>query len=178
MIILQWFVENGMVANPQKFQMIFLGAGEEDLSIKIGNFTIQNCNEVKLLGITLDSKLNFYPHILNICGNALSKIKTFRRIRGYLNKRQADLLFYSFIMSPFAFCPLVWMFCSRQADSLLNATHYKALRVTEDNFTSSFDDLLKKSKSVSIHTKNLKLTLFVRRNCQNWTFLKRENKKL
>ena len=42
-IILQWFAENGMVANPDKFQMIFLGTGEEDLSIKIGNFTIQNC---------------------------------------------------------------------------------------------------------------------------------------
>ena len=62
-------------------------------------------------------------------------------------------------MSPFAYCPLVWMFCSRQADNLLNATHFKALRVRFNDFTSSFDNLLKKSESISIHTKNLQLML-------------------
>ena len=55
----------------------------------------------------------------------------------------------------------MWMFCSRQADSLLNATHFKALRVRFNDFTSSFDDLLKKSESVSTHTKNLQLMLSV-----------------
>ena len=115
--------------NPDKFQTIFLGKGTDDIDIKIGSFTIHSSKEVKLLGVTIDNRLSFYPHILDICSKALSKIRALMRIRNYLNERQIDLLFFSHIMSTFNYCPLVWMFCSKQASNLLNATHKKALRV-------------------------------------------------
>ena len=158
-IVLNWFCSNGMVANPDKFQMIFLGIGDEVINIKIGSFTITNSKEVKLLGLTFDNKLSFFPHVVKICGRALAKIKTLMRIRNYLSQKQADLLFYSYIMSPFNYCPLVWMFCSKQANSLINATHLKALRARYNNFSSTFEELLEGSHSLTIHSKNLHLML-------------------
>ena len=110
-IVLDWFSNNGMVANPDKFQVIFLGI-DNSISIKIGSFAISSSSEVKLLGVILDDRLILYPHVLNICGKALSKIKALMRIRGYLNQKRVDALFFSHIMSPFSYCPLVWMFCS------------------------------------------------------------------
>ena len=169
-VVLNWFASNGMVANPDKFQVIFLGTKEEKIVIKIGNFTISNSNEVKLLGVTIDSKLNFFPHISDICRKSLSKIKALWRIRAYLSQKQANQLFYTFIMSPFSYCPLVWMFCSRQANNMINITHYKALRVRFNDFSSTFEELLDKANSNSIHTLNLRLML-----CEVYKTLNRIN---
>ena len=160
-VVLNWFCSNGMVANPDKFQLIFLGIGDEVIKIKIGSFLITNSEEVKLLGVTLDNKLSFFPHIINICGRTLSKIKALMRIRNYLSQKQADLLFHSYIMSPFNYCPLVWIFCSRQANGLLNATHFKALRARYNDFFSTFEELLDMSNSLTTHNKNLRLMLCV-----------------
>ena len=154
---LTWYRNNGMVANPHKFQTIFLGVRKLNISIKIGSFTIESSEQVKLLGITIDNQLTFYPHIVNICGKAVSKIKALVRIRGCLDQKQADLLFSSHIMAPFNYCPLVWMFCSKQAINLIQKTHCKALRARFNTFSDTLQDLLVRSNSVSIHTKNLRL---------------------
>ena len=158
-VVLDWFTYNGMVANPEKFQVIFLGIGDQVINIDIGPFSIGSSSEVKLLGVTIDNKLSFLPHILNICGKAITKIKALVRIRHYLNQKQADLLFSSHIMSPFNYCPLVWMFCSKQAFTLLNRTHLKALQARYNNFTATFEELnsLDESNSLDIHNRNLHL---------------------
>ena len=62
-------------------------------------------------------------------------------------------------MSPFNYCPLVWMFCSKQASALLNRTHLKALQARYNNFTASFEELnsLDESNSLDNHSRNLHL---------------------
>lgn len=156
-LVLNWFTNNGMVANPEKFQAIFLGTKDSNINIEIGTNVITSSKEVKLLGVTIDRQLSFFPHVSQICRKASAKTKALRRIRSYLTQNQADLLFSSFIMSPFNYCPLVWMFCSKHAGNRINATHHKALCVLFNNFSDTFDELLLKSNSITIHSKNLKL---------------------
>ena len=64
----------------------------------------------------------------------------------------------AFITSQFSYCPLDWMFHSRTLNNQSNKIHEKALRLVCKNETFfSFDDLLKRDKSVSIHQKNLQI---------------------
>ena len=56
-----------MVANPDKFQVIFPGAGNSSCQIVIGGMLFTGAEEVKLLGITIDRQLTFYPQHRNIC---------------------------------------------------------------------------------------------------------------
>ena len=58
-------------------------------------------------------------------------------------------------MSQFNYCPLVWMFRTKELNNRINSLHGKALRLTYQNRNSSFDELLKLDKSVSIHYRNL-----------------------
>ena len=63
-----------------------------------------------------------------------------------------------FKTSQFSYCPLVWMFHSRTLNNRINKIHEKALRLVYKNETFlSFDELLKRDKSVSIHQKNLQI---------------------
>ena len=156
-IVLDWVSNNGMVANPDKFQAIFLGTRDNSIVVHARSTSVTSSKSVKLLGVTIDDQLSFYPHIMEICKKASSKTKALLRIRNYLTQKQADLLYTSYIMSPFNYCPLVWMYCSKQAHNLIRATHRKALCAKQNTFEQSYDELLLRSNSIDIHTKNLQL---------------------
>ena len=81
--------------------MLFPGTKNSNIVIDVGLFSLESSECVKLLGITIDSGLTFYPHVQDICSKAAQKTKTILRIRSFLNQDQADLLFNSFILSAF-----------------------------------------------------------------------------
>ena len=62
----------------------------------------------------------------------------------------------AFIESKFAYCPLIWMFGQRFSNTRINHLHERALRIVYNDNESSFEDLLKKDNSVSIHHKNIR----------------------
>ena len=69
-----------MKANPEKFQFIILGnIGLHRL--KISDITTKSVSYVALLGITIDSKLNFKEHINNIIKKSYYKLYTLRKLR-------------------------------------------------------------------------------------------------
>ena len=61
----------------------------------------------------------------------------------------------AFEESQFRYCPLTWTFYSRKASSGINHVHERALRIVCKDNTSSFEELLKKDKSLFIHHKNI-----------------------
>ena len=66
--ILGWFFRNSMVANPGKFQLMFLGLKEtEHLGLNIKGQIICASEKVKLLGVTIDKKLTFGQHVEDLC---------------------------------------------------------------------------------------------------------------
>ena len=61
----------------------------------------------------------------------------------------------SFVTSQFSYCPLIWMFHSRRLNNKINSIHERALKITYQDNTSTFQELLNKDNSVSIHHRNL-----------------------
>ena len=62
---LKWFSESGMVSNSEKFQLMSLRKNcNQKLCLKIEAQIIRQFHQVKLLGVTTDSRLNFDKHIL------------------------------------------------------------------------------------------------------------------
>ena len=99
--------------------------GSRDLSheIMLNNNKITSSNEEKLLGIFLDSKLNFESHIGSLCRKADQKISALARLKNYLTSDQRNLLLNSVIKSQFTYCPLIWMFTSCHLNNALNNVH-------------------------------------------------------
>ena len=122
--LLKWFANNSMVANKEKFQLMFLGAEKdikyEDLSVTIDKIVIKATENVKLLGIDIDNKLKFTTHIEKMCSKVNSKTNALRRIRKYLTVDKAVTLFNAFILSNFNYCPIIWMFCRKSANVVIN----------------------------------------------------------
>ncbi len=65
--LITWFRENNMVANLDRFQMMFLGLKEsKNYCLDINGNILVNTVAVKLLGVTIHSKLNFQGDITKI----------------------------------------------------------------------------------------------------------------
>ena len=63
----------------------------------------------------------------------------------------------AYMISQFGYCSLVSMFCSRGLNNKIYSLHERALRITYGVKSSSFEDLLKKDNSVSIHHRNIQV---------------------
>ena len=67
MILHKWFHENHVVLNPGKCHYIEMSDNDPSHKIILNNNEIVTFNEEKILGILLESKLNFYSHIKSLC---------------------------------------------------------------------------------------------------------------
>ena len=102
-----------MKTNGKKAHMLF--SGNDNVGDDIDNTVISE-NKNELLGIIFDSKLSFKYHINNLCKNVSQTLNALVRVVPYmcLKKRNAVL---KFVISRFGYCPLVWVFHSRDLNN-------------------------------------------------------------
>ena len=110
-----------------------------------------------LLGITIDHELKFDDHINYLCKKTSVKLNALARIAHFMNVRKKQIIMKSFIESHFGYCPLIWMLHSRGLDNKINHIHGGALRITYNDKSSSYSELLTKDRSVTIHHKKKEL---------------------
>ena len=63
-------VQKNMIVNPDKFLVIIIDRKNQQnnsASIKINHININSENNLRLLGLGIDSKLNFDKHITQLC---------------------------------------------------------------------------------------------------------------
>ena len=78
------------------------------------------------------------------------------RVSKYMtDKEKLKLIMRTFIESQFNYCPLIWMFHSRELNRKINKLHERALRVVYNNSDLTFQQLLEKDESFTIHERNL-----------------------
>ena len=144
-----------MKTNTDKSHLLL--SGNSNLTSNIDGNVIESEGNQVLLGITIDSNLSFNKHINNLCKKASPKLNALARIAGYMDFPKRRLIMKAFIASQFGCCPLIWMFHSRALNNKINSIHERALRITYSDRTSTFEELLNKNKSVSIHHRNLRV---------------------
>ena len=125
------------------------------MHVKIGTAQIENTQNEKLLGITIDSKLSFDKHIQQICSRASAKLKALARIAPFMNITKRKILMNAFFNAQFSYCPLTWMFHSRKLNNKINKLHERCLRIVYNNNTSTYEELLEADNSVSVHFRNV-----------------------
>ena len=97
---LVWFESNMMVANPSKFQFMFMGLGHDyKLCMEIDEMVITTVQQFKLLGVIIDSKLKF--DVKSLCLKANRNVSALLRAAKVIDPPKCKLLYNSFVMSNF-----------------------------------------------------------------------------
>ena len=117
--------------------------------ISVSSFDIDNTHSKKLLGVTIDRKLNFQGRISNLCKKA-SEIEI-----NFLFS-QNKLIMKFILIFQFCDCPLIWVNHIRTSNNRINSLHESTLRIVYKDFKSLFHQLLEKDNSITIRQHDLK----------------------
>ena len=109
--------------------------------------------------MTIDSKLNFSEHISIICKKAARQLNALARIARFLKTDSKMILYKSFVMSNFNYCPNVWHFCGKVNNNKLEKIQARALRILYKDYDSEYDELISKSNTDKILVSRLKKIL-------------------
>ena len=117
----KWFYDNYMVLNPGKCCFMSLGSNSDNSDLILDDSTkIPSSEEYITLGITIDNKLSFYSHLKQLCKKVANKLNALTRVAPYLDYNQTKLIYNSFFKGQVSYCPLIWTFCSRHSNHLIN----------------------------------------------------------
>ena len=84
------------------------------------------------------------------------KLNALARMARFMNVNKKRTIMKSFIESQFGYCSLIWMLHSRGLNNKINCIPERALRITYNDKSSSYSELLTKDRSVTIHHKNIR----------------------
>ena len=79
-----WFEMNYMKLNTDKCHLLISRNKTEQMWAKLDRIRVWESNDVKLLGITLDSNLKLDKHVSNICSKANRKLSALTRVGKFL----------------------------------------------------------------------------------------------
>ena len=143
-----------MKANQGKCHLLLSTKSPEVASID--GMHITSSTAETLLGITIDSELNFENQDELKQGDKVSrKSNALGRMANYMSREKRRIVMKTFIESQINYCPLIWMFHSRTINNKTNLLHGRALRIVYSDFKLSFEGLLMKGNSFSINERNI-----------------------
>ena len=122
---------------------------------EISEAVIRNSNSKKLPGVTFDNKLKFEKHIITTCQRANRKLTALARLTLYMELGKRRILMNAFFNSLFNYGPVIWMCHSGALNNKINRLLEQCLRIIYNDKTSTFNELLEKDDSVSIHYRNI-----------------------
>ena len=155
-LAINWFENNYMKLNTDKCHLMISGHKYENTFANIGDDIIWEENKVELLGITIDRQMNFESHRAKLIAKANNKLSVLTRMINFLDFPKRRILLKSFFESQFNYCSLAWMFHGRGTNNKINHLHERALRMVYNEYEISFEELLLRDNSFTVHENNIK----------------------
>ena len=102
-------------------------------SINLKKKKITISDSLKILGVDIDSNLNFNNHVINVCKKASQRVGVIMRLRNLIPTISKLVRFKTAIIPYSTYCHLVWHFC-RASDTL------RIKRIQERGLRAVFKD--------------------------------------
>ena len=103
-----WFQENNMIVNADKFQEIIV-KGNSDISnqytLNIDDNQVTSKKPVKLLGINTDNRLSLDEHVSSLCKKASNQLNAISRLYRNLGFKEKGVLINILVYANFNYCP-------------------------------------------------------------------------
>ena len=132
--ISEWVVNNKMILNISKTKSIIFGSqymlkSKPKLNLYLRELEIEQVDEVKLLGVTLDSHLTWSTHIDNVTKKMGGGLSMIRRCAEFLTPTSAVQVIQALVISHLDYCPVVWSNAAKKDLHKLQIAQNKAARL-------------------------------------------------
>ena len=100
-------MDNYLKANPDKYHALLSKTSQTKLIVKHVPIASSWCEN--LLGIKIDQKLSFEPHVKLLCKKNSQKLNALAQMASSLKFKQRKLLLNAFIAAQFFYAPIIWI---------------------------------------------------------------------
>ena len=155
--ITKWYEENLLQVNIKKYQSMVLGErnGTVEMNMQIGGVKIEQSHSIKLLGVNIDSDLNFSNHIREVCIKSSQQIGVLTRLRNLIPTPAKLQLFKAAILPHLTYCSTVWHFCRASDRRKLERLQERALRTVFNSRSDSYENLLIQANLPTLYNRRL-----------------------
>ena len=108
-----------------------------------------------MLGVKIDNNLNFDTYVTGLCKKANKKLRALARATPDISLEKKKLFMNFFFNAQFDYCPLIWILHSRGNNSKIKHLHERCLRLIYNDKKSSYEELLIKDGTISIHHRKI-----------------------
>ena len=157
-IAIEWFTENKLIANPDKFKAILISRKGDliNIPLNINGEIIKSKKDVTLLGIKIDNQLTLSDHIGMLCKSAANQLNSIKRLKRHFVTKTKRILVKTFVLSQFNYCPLVWHFCKPGDTHKIEKIHERAIRFIYNDYTNDFSTILNENGESSLYLKRVR----------------------
>ena len=85
LLLSEWFSYNFMKLSEEKSHLLIFGTKSDGMALNIGASQISEFESEKLLGVTIESKLNFNLHAIQLFVKASQKLHALTRVSNYMD---------------------------------------------------------------------------------------------
>lgn len=126
-----WFNINKLSLNVKKTKLMLFGNRKKDMPIQITiqNTVIERVEQIVFLGVVIDEKMSWKPHICYLRSKVAKCVGVMKRCSLILNQSALLILYHSFIMSYLNYCIEVWGNCYKSNLLPLIILQKRAIRV-------------------------------------------------
>lgn len=127
---LYWLKDNGMVCNVEKTELMILNSDTPTTLVVEGRQIISQ-KEMKVLGITFDSNLNWSSQVSKVISKTNRMLHGLKKIRRHLNRQQSKQVTTSFYFSVLYYGIELWYHrnLAFHLKQKIRSAHYRALRL-------------------------------------------------
>ena len=87
------------------------------------------------------------------------KLSALLGLSPYLNTNKRKTICTTMVKSQLNYCPLVWMFCPRRSNNIINKVQERALRIPYNDQLTDFKSLLSNHNEITLHQRNLQVLM-------------------
>ena len=109
--------------------------------------------------LTIDRKLTFHQRIKNMCRKARQKLSALLRFSPYLDNNKRKAIYTTMVKSQLNYYPLVWIFCPKLSNNLINKVQVRALCTTYNDRLADPEFLLLNHSEMTKNQRNLQVLM-------------------
>lgn len=134
--ISEWLCCNKLSLNLNKTQYLIVTNRKitHKFDIKVSGRSITQTDQIKYLGVIIDSKLNWEPHIKQVKNKLSNGCWALNKVKKYLNKKSLLQLYYGLIYSHLQYCVSCWGGANKTKIQKLNVMQNRSVRIINKTF--------------------------------------------
>ena len=170
----EWCASNRMVLNPQKSKSMIITTRQKhqlaslSLNLIVDNKAVEQVNEHKLLGVIIDSKMCWQPHIDKLQNRLSKALFLLSKLQSVINQEARQLFYNAHIKAHIDYASIVWDGCSAVLFNKINSQYRRAVKLILPNNSLSTIDKMKAINILPLRHHflyNKSILMFKSQNC-------------